>query len=195
MDEKRTIQSVFRDIEIFFRENQRMPTYGEMMEVLGVRSKSVIHFWVGKLLAAGLLVKDAGGFLKLTRTTPGIPLVGSVQAGLPSPAEEAFQDVISLDEYLINRPDSSFLLSVQGDSMNGEGIKEGDMVIVERGREPKNGDIILAEVDGDWTMKYFRKEGKNVVLEAANPKYAPIHPQQELRVGGVITAVVRKYLR
>lgn len=195
MGEKRTIQSVFHDIEIFFRENQRMPTYGEMMEALGVRSKSVVHFWVGKLLAAGLLVKDAGGFLKLTRTTPGIPLVGSVQAGLPSPAEEAFRDVISLDEYLINRPDSSFLLSVQGDSMNGEGIKEGDMVIVERGREPKNGDIILAEVDGDWTMKYFRKEGKDVVLEAANPKYAPIHPQQELRVGGVITAVVRKYLR
>lgn len=195
MNEKRTIQSVFRDIEIFFRENQRMPTYGEMMEALGVRSKSVVHFWVGKLLAAGLLVKDTGGFLKLTRTTPGIPLVGSVQAGLPSPAEEAFRDVISLDEYLINRPDSSFLLSVQGDSMNGEGIKEGDMVIVERGREPKNGDIILAEVDGDWTMKYFRKEGKDVVLEAANPKYAPIHPQQELRVGGVITAVVRKYLR
>lgn len=195
MNEKRTIQSVFRDIEIFFRENQRMPTYGEMMEALGVRSKSVVHFWVGKLLAAGLLVKDTGGFLKLTRTTPGIPLVGSVQAGLPTTAEEAFRDVISLDEYLINRPDSSFLLSVQGDSMNGEGIKEGDMVIVERGREPKNGDIILAEVDGDWTMKYFRKEGKDVVLEAANPKYAPIHPQQELRVGGVITAVVRKYLR
>ena len=79
--------------------------------------------------------------------------------------------------------------------MNGEGIKEGDLVIVERGREPKNGDIILAEVDGEWTMKYFRKEGKNIVLEAANPKYAPIHPQRELRVGGVITAVIRKYLR
>ena len=147
------------------------------------------------LFRSGLLVKDAGGFLKPARTTTGLPLVGSVQAGFPSPAEEELRDVISLDEYLINRPDSSFLLSVQGDSMTGEGIKEGDLVIVERGREPKNGDIILAEVDGEWTMKYFRKEGKNVVLEAANPKYAPIHPQRELRVGGVITAVIRKYLR
>jgi len=172
-----------------------MPTYGEMMAVLGVRSKSVVHFWVGKLLAAGLLVKDTGGFLKPARTTTGLPLVGSVQAGFPSPAEEELRDVISLDEYLINRPDSSFLLSVQGDSMTGEGIKEGDLVIVERGREPKNGDIILAEVDGEWTMKYFRKEGKNVVLEAANSKYAPIHPRLELRIGGVITAVIRKYLR
>ncbi len=195
MNEKRTLQSVFRDIETFFRDNRRMPTYGEMMALLGVRSKSVVHFWVEKLLAAGLLIKDAGGFLKPARTTTGLPLVGSVQAGFPSPAEEELRDVISLDEYLINRPDSSFLLCVRGDSMNGEGIKEGDLVIVERGREPKNGDIILAEVDGEWTMKYFRKEGKNIVLEAANPKYAPIHPQRELRVGGVITAVIRKYLR
>jgi len=195
MNDRRTTQSVFRDIETFFRENRRMPTYGEMMAVLGVRSKSVVHFWVGKLLAAGLLVKDTGGFLKPARTTTGLPLVGSVQAGFPSPAEEELRDVISLDEYLINRPDSSFLLSVQGDSMTGEGIKEGDLVIVERGREPKNGDIILAEVDGEWTMKYFRKEGKNVVLEAANSKYAPIHPRLELRIGGVITAVIRKYLR
>jgi len=195
MDERRTIQSVFRDIETFLRENRRMPTYGEMMEVMGVRSKSVVHFWVEKLLAAGLLVRDAGGFLKTARSTTGIPLVGSVQAGLPCSAEEERRDVISLDEYLVNRPDSSFLLSVQGDSMIGEGIKDGDWVIVERGREPRNGDIILAEVDGEWTMKYFRKEGKNIVLEAANPQYAPIYPRRELRVGGVITAVIRKYLR
>ena len=77
--------------------------------------------------------------------------------------------------------------------MIGEGIKEKDLVIVERGREPKNGDIILAEVDGNWTMKYFRKKGKKVTLEAANPKYPPIVPQEELRIAGVITAVVRKY--
>lgn len=195
MDEKRTIQGVFRDIEAFLRENRRMPTYGEMMEVMGVRSKSVVHFWVEKLLASGLLVKDAGGFLKPARNPAGIPLVGSVQAGLPCSAEEQRRDVISLDEYLINRPDTSFILSVQGDSMIGEGIKDGDWVIVEQGREPRNGDIILAEVDGEWTMKYFRKEGKEVVLEAANPRYAPIHPRRELRVGGVITAVIRKYLK
>jgi len=77
--------------------------------------------------------------------------------------------------------------------MEGEGIKEGDLVIVERGREPKNGDIILAEVDGAWTMKYFRKKGKEVVLEAANPRYPLIRPRAELKVGGIITAVIRKY--
>jgi repressor LexA len=103
------------------------------------------------------------------------------------------RDVISFDEYLVAHPETSFLLSVTGDSMIGEGIMEKDLVIVESGREPKNGDIILAEVDGNWTMKYFRKKGKTVTLEAANPKYPPIIPQAELRIAGVITAVVRKY--
>jgi SOS regulatory protein LexA len=191
--ERWTLKGVERKIAGFLRENRRMPTYAEMTELLGVRSKSVVHFWVQKLLKAGLLTKDDGGFLKPVRSALSLPLVGEIAAGFPSPAEEELRDILSLDEYLITRPDSSFLLSVSGDSMNGEGIIQGDLVIVDRGREPKNGDIILAEVDGAWTMKYFRKRGKEVVLEAANPKYPPIHPRTELRVGGVITAVVRKY--
>jgi repressor LexA len=77
--------------------------------------------------------------------------------------------------------------------MIGEGIREGDLVIVEKGREPRNGDIVIAEVDGEWTIKYFRKQGKQVVLEAANPQYPLIRPQQELKIGGVVSAVIRKY--
>jgi len=77
--------------------------------------------------------------------------------------------------------------------MIGEGIMPGDLVIVEKGRTPKNGDVVIAEVDGDWTMKYFHKEGKEVYLEAANPKYPIIRPNQELKIGGVVTAVIRKY--
>jgi SOS regulatory protein LexA len=118
---------------------------------------------------------------------------GEVCAGFPSPAEEELRDVISFDEYLVAHPEASFLLSVTGDSMIGAGIMEKDLVIVERGRQPKNGDIILAEVDGNWTMKYFRKQGKTITLEAANPRYSPIVPQTELRIAGVITALVRKY--
>lgn len=119
--------------------------------------------------------------------------MGEVCAGFPSPAEEELRDVISFDEYLVAHPETSFLLSVTGDSMSGAGIMEKDLVIVERGCQPKDGDIVLAEVDGNWTMKYFRKKGKTVRLEAANPKYPSITPQEELRIAGVITAVVRKY--
>jgi repressor LexA len=71
---------------------------------------------------------------------------------------------------------------------------DGDLVIVERERSPKNGDIVLAEVDGEWTMKYLRRKGREVILEAANPAYPDIYPRDELKIGGVITASVRKYL-
>jgi repressor LexA len=100
-----------------------------------------------------------------------------------------------MDEYLVAKPEASFLLQVSGDSMTGEGIMEGDLVIVERERTPKNGNIVVAEVDGDWTIKYFKKQGKTVFLEAANPKYPTIKPKTELRLGGVVTAVIRKYHR
>lgn len=113
--------------------------------------------------------------------------------GYPSPAEEELQDIISIDEYLITRPESSFLVTVRGDTMRGAGIMEGDVVIVEKGREPRNGDIVLAEADGEWTMKYFIRKGKEIVLQAASAKYATIRPKNELRLGGVITAVIRKY--
>ncbi|MBW2636701.1 MAG: repressor LexA [Deltaproteobacteria bacterium] len=193
MKEKRTIKNVEMKIMGFFREARRMPTYSEMVTLLGVRSKSVVNFWVQKLVAAGILKKDAKGFLQPVRRSLSLPLVGEVRAGFPSPAEEELRDTISLDEYLISRPETSFLLEVSGDSMIGEGIKPGDLVIVEKGREPRNGDVIIAQVDGEWTMKYFRKKRGGIVLESANPEYPPIRPKRELTVGGVITAVVRKY--
>ena len=193
MKVKRTLSDVEEIISGFFRENRRMPSYSEMADIIGVRSKSVVDFWVKKLIAAGVLQKDTRGFLSLIRRPLGLKLAGEVCAGFPSPAEEELRDVISFDEYLVSRPENSFLLSVTGDSMSGAGIMDKDLVIVERGREPRNGDIILAEVDGNWTMKYFHKKGKTVTLEAANPKYPPIIPQNELKVAGVITAVVRKY--
>ena len=193
MDSNRTIKTVHQAIAAFFRENRRMPSYGEMITLLGVKSKSVVDFWIKKLINAGLIEKGSKGHLTFTRSSIGLPMAGSVQAGFPSPEEEALCDVISMDEYLITRPESSFLLRVSGDSMIGEGIMEGDLVIVEKGLEPKEGDVVIAEVDGEWTMKYFRKQGKQIILEAANPKYPVIRPRQELKIGGIVSAVVRKY--
>ena len=193
MEEKRTLQSVQKMIRRFFRQQRRMPSYQEMMEMLDVKSKSVVHFWVKKLIDADFLERDQTGHLSLTGQAFAIPLVGAVAAGFPSPAEEVLCDVLSMDEYLVTRPETSFLLQVSGDSMTGAGIMEGDLVIIEKGREPKSGDIVIAEVDGEWTMKYFRKQGKKIYLEAANPKYPVITPRTELQLGGVVTAVIRKY--
>lgn len=193
MKKRITIDTVEQKFASFFKNHRRMPTYSEMLTLLDIKAKSAAEYWVKKLLTKGFLEKDAKGFLKPARLSFRLPLVGNVAAGFPSPAEEELRDTISFDEYLVSNPTSSFILSVTGDSMIDEGIKEKDLVIVERGREPKNGDIILAEVDGQWTMKYFHKKGKKITLEAANQKYPPIIPQEELRIAGVITAVVRKY--
>ena len=193
MKEKRTLQSVRRLLLAFYRQNRRMPSFSEMVDLLGVRSKSVVNFWIEKLVEARILEKDGKGHLSFTKQALAIPRVGSVQAGFPSPEEEVLSDAISMDEYLIARPDASFLLQVSGDSMTGAGIMEGDLVIIEKGRAPKTGDIVVAEVDGEWTMKYFQKQGRQVVLVAANPRYPDIRPRSELRLGGVVTAVVRKY--
>ena len=133
MKERRTIQSVFKIITAFFRDHRRMPTYTEMMPLLNVQSRSVVHFWMNKLVSKGLLKKDEKRFLTLSYPYYSLPLVGDIAAGFPSPAKEELRDVISLDEYLIKQPDTSFLLKVSGDSMIGEGVKEGDLVIVERG--------------------------------------------------------------
>jgi len=193
MENKRTIKSVAQKIADFRSSQHRMPTFEEMLVLLEVRSKSVVSFWVNKLLAAGILEKDQKGHLTFVNLLSGVPLAGNVSAGFPSPAEEELRDVISFDEYLITKQSQSFLLKVDGDSMTGAGIMPGDLVLIEKGREPKTGDIVIAEVDGAWTMKHFHKRGQEIYLEAANPKYPRIKPQAELRLGGVVTAVVRKY--
>jgi len=193
MKEKRTIQAVQKIIASFFRENRRMPSFSEMTGLLNVKSKSVVNFWIDKLINDEILEKDGKGHLTFTKSTFGLPMAGSVQAGFPSQEEEALCDIMSMDEFLITKPDASFLLKVSGDSMIGEGIMEGDLVIVERGRTPMIGDVVIAEVDGEWTMKYFKKENGEVYLEAANPKYPIIRPRTDLQLGGVVTGVIRKY--
>ena len=100
---------------------------------------------------------------------------------------------MSLDEYLITNKEATYLLKVNGESMIEAGILPGDLLLVERGAAPRDGDIVIAQVDRDWTMKYFRKRGRRVFLEAANKDFKPIHPQEELQVAAVVRAVIRKY--
>ena len=122
-----------------------------------------------------------------------LKVLGVIEAGFPTSASEELIDTMSLDEYLIENREATFLLKVKGDSMKDAGIILGDLVIVERGKQPKNGDIVIAEVDGEYTMKYFKKNGKDISLEPANKKYKTIRPKETLSVVAVVKAVVRKY--
>lgn len=165
-----------------------------MQELLHYRSKCGVANLVDRLVEGSIVLKDSTGRLIPTPVFEGgLKLLGTVQAGFPSPAEEELIDTLSLDEFLIRNPQASYLVKVTGDSMIEAGILPNDLVIVERGREPKNGEIVIAQVDGEWTMKYYFKQGKQVVLKAANSKYPLIKPKQELVIGGIVTAQIRKY--
>ena len=170
-----------------------MPSFSEIAELTGFRSKNAVYKLVNKLEKLKVLQRDDKGRLIALSIAAPVKLLGTVEAGFPSPAEEELADNLSLDDLLIQNPEATFLLKVSGDSMSEAGILPGDMVLVDKGEQPKNGDIVIAEVDGQWTMKYLRKRGENVMLLPANPKYQPIKPKKELKIAGVVTAVIRKY--
>jgi repressor LexA len=188
-----TMRSRIREIQQFHRETGRMPSFSEIGGLTGLRSKNAVFKFVGKLEKLKVLERDEKGRLIPLAIANPVKVLGTVEAGFPSPAEEELVDTLSLDDFLIQNREATFLLKVSGDSMSGAGILPGDMVIVDKGQTAKSGDIVIAQVDGEWTMKYLRKRGDTVTLLPANPKYHPIKPKHELKLAGVVTAVVRKY--
>ena len=148
---------------------------------------------IKRLDALGYLVKTGRKIAFTGKLTGNIKLLGAVQAGFPSPAEEELVDTLSLDEFLIERPEATFMLKVTGDSMIEAGIHPDDMVLIEKGPSPKTGDIVIACVDGEWTMKYFIRDRTGIHLDPANPKYEPIRPENTLEIAGIVKTVIRKY--
>ena len=179
-------------IRRYYREHRRMPSYGEIMHLVGFKSKFAVIKLVTKLIAAGIVAIDASGRLIPPKLTAAIPVLGIVEAGWPSPAEEELIDTMDLNEFIGNN-EATYMLEVSNDSMIEAGIMPGDLVLVERGIDPKDGDIVIAEVDGGWTMKYFRKRGRQVMLVPGNKKYKPIIPTSQLNVAAVVKAQIRKY--
>ena len=120
---------------------------------------------------------------------------GSVVAGFPSPAEQYLEPPLDLNELLVKRPAASFFVRVQGDSMIGEGIHDGDLLVVDRSLRPASGDIIIACVDGDFTVKTYRRDKNGIRLEPANPDFPAIRlsPGQELDYFGKVTACIHKF--
>jgi len=188
-----TLRSRIREISRFHYQRGRMPSFSEIGEIVGMSSKNAVFKLVNKLERLKVLERDKKGRLIPGSIAASVKVLGTVEAGFPSPAEEELVDTLSLDDLLIQNPEATFLLKVSGDSMSGAGILPGDMVLVDTRESPKSGDIVIAEVDGEWTMKYLRKRGESVSLIPANPKYQPIRPKKELKIAGVVTAVLRKY--
>lgn len=120
-----------------------------------------------------------------------------VAAGFPSPADDYIEGRLSLDEHLIQHRDSTFFVRAKGNSMVGAGIFDGDLLVVDKSLNPVSGDIVIAVLDGDLTVKRLIKRGETFTLKPENSRYAEIEFKdgQELQVWGVVTSTVKKFSR
>ncbi|MDO8971978.1 MAG: translesion error-prone DNA polymerase V autoproteolytic subunit [Saprospiraceae bacterium] len=119
---------------------------------------------------------------------------GSVCAGFPSPADDYLETRIDLRKELIKNPDATFVMRVQGDSMAGDGIDDGDVLIIDRSVKPGNGAVAVCYLNNTFTVKRLEMRGGRIRLLAANPAYPPIEIQEndELTIWGVVTYVIKK---
>jgi repressor LexA len=180
-------------LESFYSSNNRMPTFSEMMELFSFKSKNAVSKIVNKLMEAGLIEKDHLGRIIPTNSFLEIPVLGLVKAGIPTDVDEEMKETLSLENFLIDKKELTYMLEVDGDSMIEAHIEKGDHVLVEKTNQAKDHDIVIAEVDGEFTMKYFRRDGGKVWLEPANKNLRPIYPTQSLNVIAKVKAVIRKY--
>jgi DNA polymerase V len=125
-----------------------------------------------------------------------LPLAGyAVQAGFPSPADDFLVRRIDLTAELITHPQATFLLRVSGESMREAGIFDGDMLIVDKAIKPRHGHVVVAVVDGEFTVKYLYQRAGRVKLRPANATFPEITPRegQTLEVWGVVTASIKRF--
>jgi DNA polymerase V len=134
--------------------------------------------------------------LKPKMTTPcQLPLfLASVKAGFPSPADDFLEQQLDLNEHLIQHPAATFFVRVDGDSMKGAGIHRGDILIVDRSLETTNGRIVIAVINGEFTVKRLRIENGSIQLEAEHPGYPPIRIQSDwdFQVWGTVTYIIHQ---
>lgn len=188
------IHPALAKIQAFYEKKRRMPTVREVAALIRTRSMKQATALIERLVESGQVERDANGKLLPSHLFGSIRKLGLVEAGFPSPAEEELLDTMTLDEWLIRRREATYMLEIKGESMINAGIRPGDTALVERGREPKHGDIVIAQVDGKWTMKYYHVESRGrIALVPANPKFPTLYPEEELRIEAIVIAIIRKY--
>jgi len=118
-----------------------------------------------------------------------------ISAGFPSPAADYAEDDLDLNHYLVQNKPATFMFTVKGDSMLGAGICDGDKVVVDKALKPKHKDIVVAVVDGEYTIKRLYQSRGRIELQPENPSYQAItfNEGSELQIWGVVVGVVRKY--
>lgn len=140
--------------------------------------------------------KDFNRPVPLAETGIVLPLVcEKVRAGFPSPAEDHETKPLDLSSELVKHPQATFFIRVSGESMKDAGIFDGDMLVVDKAIKPRHGQVVVAVVDGEFTVKYLFNRGGRVKLKAANATYPDITPKdgQTMEVWGVVTASIKRF--
>lgn len=171
---------------------EALPSFDIIAKKFGFKHKNSVWQYFNKFKEADLIYEKNNRFYIKKENLGAILFTSSVRAGFATVAEDSVEKRISLDEsFHINNP-STFVFTVAGDSMVDLGIFEGDKVVVRKTSEAKDGDIVLAFVDGGYTLKTYRKKDGEVWLQPANPEYPIIKPKEQLTIFGVAQGVVRK---
>lgn len=190
-----------REVLGFVREwrsrKGKMPSTREIQRHFGFASQTAAVNHLKALERKGFLRRMPGDLLPVNESRfSEVPLLGAIPAGLPAYEEERSDGGVAIDLASIGVSDSSrtFALTVRGDSMTGAHIQEGDVVVLEY-REPRDGDVVAALIDGETTLKRFVLKEGQPYLKAENPAYPDLLPATELIVQGVVVALTRKVFR
>ena len=197
-------QEIYDFILSFTNEHGYPPSVREIGTAVGLKSPSTVHFHMKGLEEAGLIVKAEGKTRAIS--LPGVPLgtvgeesdphanqvpvVGNVAAGSPILAQEYIEDYLTFDTQGLSG--EHFALKVRGESMLGAGILPGDLVVVHRQREVRNGEIAVALFEDEATVKTYQRKDGQVWLLPENPEYQPIDGTHAEIIGKVV-AVIRRY--
>jgi repressor LexA len=186
-------RSYLETLQDYYARHRALPSYASIGGLLGLKSKSSVAAMVARLKLAGFLESTPDRRLAPTRRFFARPVADStVRAGLPDRVDDTASDALTIDDYLIERPSQTVLVRVKGDSMVDAGILDGDLVVVEKQPSAKAGDIVVAIVDGQFTLKRLELERGQYFLRAENKAYAPIRPEGALEIFGVMVGLVRK---
>jgi len=182
------------------REQGYPPTVREIGEAVGLTSSSSVHAQLANLERRGLLHKDATKPRAMTLSEPKmdgvvVPVLGKVAAGAPTLAEEHVEDYLTVPTSFAPGNDL-FALKVQGDSMVGAGILDGDVVVVQSSSDAASGDIVVALLPGpaepEATVKRLKRERNRVMLVPENPRFEPFEMDPEGRILGTVVTVLRR---
>ena len=191
----RNDEPVLNALRDYYAKHRSLPSFSELGRLSGL-AVSTLAGIVNRLKGLDFLKSGETGRLQPGNRFFERQLANTVRAGLPVPAAEVLPEGILIDEYLVDSPSRTLLLSVRGESMVEAGLLPEDVVVVKRGAVAKEGDIVVAIVDGGYTVKYlaFDKNG-NPYLKPGNAEFPDIYPSDELEIFGVVSGSFRRYSR